>query len=245
MTPTAFQSRPRDEIAELIECYIIEHQLKPGDRLPSERNLCEIWNCNRMTFRAAVKRLIAEGLLYNVLATGNFVAPKKLERYLQDLTSFSDFVMRQGRKIENRIISQQTFASTAKMAERLKIPAGSEVFELVRLRIVDDVPVSLETAYVPCVMFTGIQQYDFERLSLYTVMERKYGMLLAGGQEEISITFADAYEAELLQVEEGAALFFLKGITWDENDHPMEMIKSVSRVDQLSFAGKLQREMGG
>lgn len=236
-----YHSRPRDEIAERIECYIIEHNLRPGDRLPSERELCDAWSCNRMTFRAAVKRLIAEGRLVNIPSTGNFVAPEKLERYLQDLTSFSDFVMQKGRRIENRLISARTLPAAARMAERLHIPAGSEVFELVRLRIVDDEPVSLETAYIPCQRFEGIEKYDFERLSLYTVMERKYGVLLGGGSEEISLTFADANEAALLQIPEGQALFYLKGLTWDEHDTPIEMIKSVSRTDKLSFAGTLHR----
>lgn len=236
-----YHSRPRDEIVERIECHIIEHNLQPGDRLPSERELCDAWNCNRMTFRAAVKRLIAEGRLYNIPATGNFVAPEKLERYLQDLTSFSDFVMQKGRRIENRLIDTCTIPATARMAERLHIPADSDVFEIVRLRIVDDEPVSLETAYIPCLRFDGIQKYDFERLSLYAVMERKYGIVLGGGSEEISITFADANEAALLQIPEGQALFYLKGITWDEHEVPIEMIKSVSRTDRMSFAGTLHR----
>jgi len=235
-----YRIRPRDEIVERIECLIIEHQLKPGDRLPSERELCELWDCNRMTFRAAVKRLVAEGKIVTVPATGNFVAPAKLERYLQDLTSFSDFVMKKGYRIDNRLISSRTIPATAKMAEKLHIPAGSEVYELVRLRRVDDTPITLETAQVPCAKFEGIQQYDFVRLSLYGVLERKYSVIFGGGTEEISITYADAGEAALLEVEEGEALFYLKGLTWDENKDPIEIIKSVSRTDRLSFAGMLK-----
>jgi GntR family transcriptional regulator len=234
-----YHSRPRDEIVERIECLIIERQLKPGDRLPSERELCEIWECNRMTFRSAVKRLISEGKLINIPATGNYVAPEKLERYLQDLTSFSDFVMLKGHQIDNRLISNCLISATARMAEKLKIPAGSDVFELVRLRLVDQAPILLETAHLPCAKFDGIQKYDFERLSLYGVLERKYSVAFGGGTEEISITYADANEADLLSVKEGEALFYLKGITWDENEDPIELIKSVSRTDRLSFAGIL------
>lgn len=240
MSIEIYHSRPRDEIVERIECLILERQLKPGDRLPSERELCEKWDCNRMTFRAAVKRLVAEGKIVTIPTTGNFVAPAKLERYLQDLTSFSDFVMQKGYHIDNRLISNCTILSTPKMAEKLKIPLGSDIFELVRLRLVDNVPVTLETAHLPCSTFSGIQKYDFERLSLYSVLERKYSVIFGGGTEEISLTYADANEAELLQVEEGEALFYLKGLTWDENKEPVEIIKSVSRTDRLSFAGILQ-----
>lgn len=240
MSIEEYHSRPRDEIIERIECLMIERKLKPGDHLPSERELCETWGCNRMTFRAAVKRLVAENKLVMVPAKGNFVAPEKLERYLQDLTSFSDFVMQKGFTIENRLVNSCILPASEKMSEKLNVPVGSDIFELVRLRIVNHAPISLETAQIPCQKFNGIQKYDFERLSLYSVLERKYSVIFGGGTEEISITFADAKEAEVLQVNEGEALFYLKGLTWGENNEPVEIIKSVSRIDRLSFAGILQ-----
>jgi len=235
-----YHSRPRDEIVEHIECLILERQLIAGDKLPSERELCERWDCNRMTFRAAIKRLVAEGKIVTVPAAGNFVAPAKFERYLQDLMSFSDFIMQKGHLIDNRLISSCTIPATIKMAEKLKIPTGSDVFELVRLRIVDNEPISLETAQLPCAKFEGIHKYDFQRLSLYSVLERKYSVLFGGGTEEISLTYADANEAELLNVKEEEALFYLKGLTWDDNNDPVEIIKSVSRTDRMRFAGILQ-----
>lgn len=235
----AYHSRPRDEIAERIECLIIEKNLKPGDRLPSERELCETWECNRMTFRAAVKRLIAEGKIRNVPATGNFVAPEKLERYLQDLTSFTEFVMKKGHQTDNRLVHSQVIPASAKMAENLKIPEGSDIFKMCRLRLVDGEPVSMDTVHIPAARFSGIEKYDFEKFSLYGILERKYGLVLGGGIEDISITYADADEAALLNVSEGEALFYLKGITWDENNEPFELIKSVLRTDRLSFAGIL------
>lgn len=240
MSIEEYRSRPRDEIVERIECLMIEKQLKPGDRLPSERELCELWNCNRMTFRSAVKRLVAEGKLVTVPSTGNFVAPAKLERYLQDLTSFSDFVMQKGMIPDNRLIHQCILPASQKTADKLKVPAGSDIFELVRLRLVDHAPVSLETAQIPCSKFSGIEKYDFEKFSLYSVLERKYSVTLGGGTEEISITYADAEEAELLQVKEGESLFYLKGLTWDDSEDPVEIIKSVSRTDRLTFAGTLK-----
>jgi GntR family transcriptional regulator len=148
--------------------------------------------------------------------------------------------MQKGYRIENRLISSCILPATGKLAEKLKVSPGSDIFELVRLRIVEDVPVSLESAYLSCANFTGINKYDFVRLSLYSVLERKYSVVLGGGIEEISLTYADANEARLLEVEEGEALFYLKGITWDENKEPVELIKSVSRTDRLSFAGILQ-----
>ncbi len=234
--------KPRDEIIERIECYILENGLKADDRLPSERELCNLWNCNRMTLRSAIQRLIAAGTLYNIPSKGSFVAREKLERYLQDLTSFSDFVMSKGYPIRNEIISQTTLLADKKISKYLQIPFESPVFELARLRVVDERPISIEWAYLPLTRFPKIDQYHFERLSLYAVLEMKYLVELEGGKEEISITYAEEDEAEWLKINPGDALFFLRGVTWDEQHIPVEYIKSVIRPDRMRFAGKLLRE---
>jgi len=238
----AYQGRTRDEITERIECYIIEQGLKSGDKLPSERQLCEAWDCNRMTFRAAARRLIAEGILENVPNTGYFLAQPKLERYLQDLSSLSDVIRKQGLVLTNRLISAGVVPASKRITQQLDLTDGHSVFELARLRLVDGCPIALETASLPLPRFECIQMFNFEKGSLYDVLENHFGVIPQRGSEEISITYADATEAALLQIEEGTALFFVRSITWDETGRPIEALKSVLRTDRVRFAGELRRE---
>ncbi len=238
----SYQSRPRDKIVEQIECYIIEHNLKPGDSLPSERQLCELWDCNRMTFRAAAKRLITEGVLNSIPLKNYYVAPDKLERYLQDLTSLTEFVQQQGLQLSNRLISQSIIPAGRKTAQQLKVPEKSDVLELIRLRLVEEEPISIDTSLIPLTRFRGIETYDFEHASLYSVMDQVFHIVPDHGSEEISITYADEEEAKLLQIDEGEALFYLKGATYDKNDESLEIIKSVIRTDRIRFAGELRKD---
>ena len=60
-TGSSGHARPRDEATEHIECYILEKKLPPHAKLPSERDMCSMWNFNRTTLRSAIKRLIVEG----------------------------------------------------------------------------------------------------------------------------------------------------------------------------------------
>lgn len=236
-----YQFKPRDQIVEKIECFIIENALKSGDALPSERQLCEAWNCNRMTYRAACKRLISEGILESVPYKGYFVAEDKLERYLQDLNSFSNFVKQKGHTLTNKLISSNVLLPSRRVANDLKLSEGEQIFELTRARIVDDTPISMDTVSIPYSRFKGIETHDFENSSLYSIMEIEYNIELDGGYEEISITYADKNEAEILEIEEGQALFFLRGITLDSQKQPVELIKSVLRTDKIRFAGELQK----
>ena len=236
-----YQFKPRDQIVEKIECFIIENELKPGDALPSERQLCEEWECNRMTYRAACKRLISEGILESVPYKGYFVAEEKMERYLQDLNSFSDFVKQKGHSLTNKLISSNILVPSRRIANELQLSEGETVFELSRVRLINEMPISIDTVSIPYNRFQGIEKYDFEKMSLYSVMENDYNIAPDGGHEDISITYADKNEAEILEIEEGQALFFLRGITLDSQKKPVEVIKSVLRTDKIRFAGELQK----
>ena len=53
------QNRSRDEAVEKIECYIIENKLKPHAKIPSERDMCDMWNINCIIKRAQALLLLS------------------------------------------------------------------------------------------------------------------------------------------------------------------------------------------
>ena len=52
-----------DEIAEAIKRVIVEHGLQPGDRLPQERELMDLYHASKGTVREALKSLEVQGLV--------------------------------------------------------------------------------------------------------------------------------------------------------------------------------------
>lgn len=52
-----------DEIAEAIKRTIVEHGLTPGDRLPQERELMDLYHASKGTVREALKSLEVQGLV--------------------------------------------------------------------------------------------------------------------------------------------------------------------------------------
>ena len=237
-----YEDRPRDRIAEQIECYIIEHGLKEGDSLPSERQLCESWNCNRMTFRSAAKRLINAGILAKNPLVNYYIPPSKLNRNLQDLTSLTEFVRGLGLNLTNRLLDQTIIKASPKLAAQFFLEKGSPILRIIRLRLIEGDPVSIDTSYVSCEKFPNIDQYEFEKLSLYAILENEYGVVMDHGQEEINLTFANEDESELLGIEAGASLFYLKGTTFDNNNEVIEVFKSVARSDKIRFVSELSKQ---
>ena len=62
---------------------MIENELlKPGDSIPSERELCEAQDVSRMTVNKAILSLVNEGVLYREQGKGTFVAKPKINQNL-------------------------------------------------------------------------------------------------------------------------------------------------------------------
>jgi len=95
----------RDQITELVEALIIDRGLEPGDKLPSEREMCEMWGLNRMTLRNALKRLADYGVVESKVGLGTFVAEPKMVRNLQDTKGFSQAGnRRRGMFLRSRVV---------------------------------------------------------------------------------------------------------------------------------------------
>lgn len=236
-------NRSRDEAIEMLECYIIENKLVPHTKLPSERDLCEMWEFNRTTLRYAIQRLIIEGKLYNKKGSGTYVAEPKLIRNLQTLKALSSEVAQSGKELTNKVVSFDIIESNKQLTKKMCLPLGHKLYALSRLRFIDNEPVTIETSFMDCERFKDIKLHDFSKESLYSVIEKDCGVKIIEGEERIGIAYATEYEAELLQIEPMQAVFYVDGIVYDIDQKPVEYFKSIIRADKIKFASILrQRE---
>ena len=84
-----YKLRPSARARELLEGFLVEYGLAPGDRLPSERALSQRWGLSRSTLRNALSLMEEDGTLRSRIGAGTFVAPVKYTRSLQGLLSMS------------------------------------------------------------------------------------------------------------------------------------------------------------
>ena len=68
--------RLADVVAREIEQRVLEGRLKPGDRLPAERELSVQLGVSRASLREAIQKLVARGLLESRQGGGNFVTDR-------------------------------------------------------------------------------------------------------------------------------------------------------------------------
>ena len=232
--------RPHDRAVEMLEWYIQENHLKPHAKLPGERELCELWNLNRSTLHSAIQELVEEHILYSEKGAGTFVAPPRLERNLQDGKSTTESMRSTGYFLWTEVLESRVEESDAYISKKLRIPAGSKVFYLRRLRMRGNTPLMIETSYINYEYCEGIESRSFSETSLYQILEGM-GVAMDSGEESVSITYATQEEAKLLKVEPDQFLYYVSGHIDDREGNPIEFFKNVARSDQIRYTSVLKR----
>lgn len=74
-----------EKIVQRILKLIREKQLKPGDRLPPERELAAMMQVSRPSLREALRALSIMGVIYNRQGSGTFIASQKPVRVIEQL----------------------------------------------------------------------------------------------------------------------------------------------------------------
>lgn len=233
-----YKNHFRDEAIEKIEYYIIKNKIRPHEKIPSERDLCEMWGFNRTTLRFAIQRLVIEGKLYQKKGSGTYVSEPKVIRNLQNLSSLSEEVRGNNKTLTSKILDYRVIESNKETTKKLHLTLGSKIFVLTRLRYIDEEPVTIETSFMDYGRFSMLTNHDFSKESLYSVIEEE-GVKLIKGEESIGITYATNYEAELLNIEPGKAMFYVSGTVYDGENHPVEYFKSIVTSDKIKFSSVL------
>jgi GntR family transcriptional regulator len=215
--------------------------LRPGDRIPPERELAEQMQVSRMTVRQALGRLADRGLLVRERGRGTFVSEPKLIQSLSRLNGFYDQMISQGILPSSRLLSGQEVLASAAVAQVLDLRIGEPLYKVVRLRLGGGVPLALETSFFPARLVPGLLDYDLERHSIYRLMER-YDARPVRATQSLEPVPARDQEADALEVPAGSPLMLVERIAWDTRDRPVEYAKDIYRGDRSRFVAELRLE---
>ena len=184
-------------------------QYVPGQRLPSETELCQQFGVSRITARRAVQELVNEGLLERKQGKGTFVGYPKIAIRVMALDGFQGFSkMREGDS-QVRVLRKEQRGATNKEAVMLGIDPGAPVYELTRVLVVDGVPISLDRSVYDVHRLPGFLDLIEDNTSTYETMAKRYGRENVKVAKEITATLARPDEAHHLQCNIGDTLFLV------------------------------------
>ena len=145
----------------------------PGELVPAETTLAAEFGVARMTVRAALNALEADGLVERIQGRGTFVRQRPAPRAAGTLMSFHDQVRSWGRRPSSRLVEAGVRPAAAEEAAALQLTAAAPTLvTIVRLRLADDVPLAVEYACFPPHL-TALLDADLETGSLHRALHER------------------------------------------------------------------------
>jgi GntR family transcriptional regulator len=162
---------------------------------------------------------------------GTFVGHAKVDRDLRRVDGLPAYLQQQGYSAGTRVLSTALATADDTSRAALGLPHGALVHDIVRLRLADGSPISLEHCRLRAELFPDLLEQPLGG-SLYELLDERYDVAPTESEEQIEVVLATPYEAELLGVAEAAPLLSVTRTTKDQHGRPFEFSHDLFRADR-------------
>ncbi len=227
-----------DVLMEMFIAQIQSGEFLPGEVIPSERSLALRYGVSRQVVRSAIDQLVNRRRLVRIQGRGTFVKKPDYNKVAfgvlneSENASFTSLVRNFGIEISSKVLGTGIIEGHNYFAERLQIPSKDPIFGLHRIRYGNREPLAIEYTYVPLKYFPEIQNYNFERVSLYDYMASQ-GHLPCNFRETMMMVEAGTKISGYLQLEEERIVNRIEILGFDAEGRIVEYTENYSRPDKL------------
>ncbi|KUO71578.1 MAG: hypothetical protein APF77_16805 [Clostridia bacterium BRH_c25] len=227
----------RDILVEQIE----SGKLAPGDALPGERTLAEIYDVSRVTIRKCIGNLVEEGYLIRNRGKETVVASRKVSHRLGALLGVAEELSEVDNTITTEVLKKGYEKITSDIRKHLNIEDESQIYAFSRLILKDNKPLIINYSYVPEDIGKMVETLDLNSDKVFAYLEN-CGYNVSYAEQVITAGICNKKEAELLDYRLGAPALVIKRTTFLENGYPILYEKSIYRGDEYQYSIKLLRK---
>jgi len=213
-----------------------------GALLPSEDALAESYRVSRATVRRAMQTLEAKSLVERLPGIGTRVTmPGGVPAVVAPAFDLVGAFPEPG---ELNLIGFEYVGAAAEVAEFLELTPGDPVLRVSRLRQVKGTPFRLTRHYLPEAVGKRVTADMLEMRLLADVLV-DLGYRLRRTRNLISAVLAEVGDADLLDIEPGAALLEMSRVVRDENDRPILLQHSITPPEREKLCIESDEYFGG
>ena len=232
------------QLQEVLENLIEQEIYKPDQQLPSENELRDMLGISRQTAQRSLKHLVDRGIAYRVQGKGTFVANKTITYSLIANLSFSAEILGLNKKVTSKVINAEEIEAHGLIKKVLRTKEEAKFYSIQRLRFVDDIPISIQTSYLPADLVPGLIDKKIEEISMFKMIKEDYGLEIGEAFETLQAVKATKYESKLLHIESGDPVFLLERTTKLKSGETLEFVKTILRGDKGKFFVELNDNNG-
>lgn len=231
------------QIKEYIIDKINSGFFKPGDKIYSEAELKEKFKVSSTTVVKALNELVNESYLERIQGKGSFVSTPKFKRTPMNL-SITEELKIKGIELKTEVLTIEEVVRP-EISHKLNIPEDSLLCKVERLRYIEKngnkEPIAIQTSYIPTnVVSINDLELLYEVDSLYKVLYQTRSLKPHRAKEIYSIKIINQNRlAKLLNQKKSDPVFFVKRVTYTNDDIPFEYAESFLRWDRYTLEVEL------
>ena len=224
------------QLSSYIEQAIKAKHMLPGQLMPSEQEICEQLGVSRTVVRQALADLERNGFITKQSGKRSAISyPKYNGGLMQNLRGFYEDALLKGQHPTTRVLEMKVLSAERELAQALKINEGQPIIMINRLRFLEGEPEVLVVTYIPEAKCPGLLHEDLTSQSLYKLLARKFGLVIAQGRRTVEAIALDRADAKLLGVPPKSPALLLKSIGLLEDGTPLEYFVAKHRGDRSKF----------
>lgn len=218
-------------IAAEITQRIYQGEYPSGSYLPSENSLAQEFEVTRSTIRKALNVLKEKGTIESRQGKGYLVRELHWEQSLLQFYSF-------GKNIAHNIENPETKLLDFKKIKNLKTVdefKSTELWQINRLRLMNGVPLILETSYIPVKYLQEFEEIELKQDSLYNLLKKNNNNVVKA-KEYLEPVLPSLEDQELLEINEESCLFQTLRYSYNAEEELVELRESLIRGDHFRFS---------
>lgn len=229
------------QLKDVLELQIKNGMLKAGQRLPSEKELCAMYNISRITVRQALAELAREGLINRSHGRGTFVAGPRIRQDLVRVTPFEETLISKGLEPSTEYLRSAIIPADYHLATVLAIPVATEVIRLELLGLGNREPMVYYVSYLSRELGEKLDDWAkdlargnqaFSTLDLYEKVGLPAPSMVTQSFEAVP---ANKEQADILKIKPGDPVLFITSLVYSADGRPLEYKQAAYRGDQYSF----------
>ena len=220
----------KDSIVEQIESGL----LSPRQKLPAERKLAESFDTTRVTLREALSLLESEGRIYREDRRGWFISPLPLKYDPTQTLNFSNMALAQHRVPKTELVAAKGILANKQAACLLGLQPFSDVYQVDRVRYLEDRPVVFVTNYIRPELFPNLLDFDLSK-SLTDIYRDHFGMVYQKIRYRISTSSLLGDTAQALRATSGTPAMVVERINYNQHGELIDCDIEYWRHDAISI----------